>query len=147
MLECRPMRPLLFLSLFVVAFSGCPRGPKGSPGGSVKSFYRSVVAEDWESMADTVSAQSMKKFGTRQRALTTFANNYAGWKDADITIEEEMIDTDGTGATVRFTCVETQLVKYKATQFDCSDTYLLALEEDGKWHIHLPGATRLNPMQ
>lgn len=143
------MTPLLRAVLVVsslLMFAGC-RGPKGSPGGSVKSFFSSVVAEDWEAMAEIVSDQSLKRIGGKQRALGGFARNYSGWKGADITIVEELEDNDGTQATVIFNCVSTQMVNYKAQKFDCSDTYLLAKQEDGKWHVHLPGATSLKPMQ
>jgi hypothetical protein len=62
-----------------------------------------------------------------------------------LTIEDALENADGKSATVRFGCVSTQTINYKAKQFDCSDVFSLVKESDGKWHIHLPGG-RLRPM-
>lgn len=112
----------------------------------MKSFFSSVVARDWESMADTISEASMKRIGSRAKVMAVFARDFDGWEDVDVSIEEATVDASGDGATVRFECVSTQIVKYKEKKFDCSDTFSLAKEADGKWHIHLPGGTRLRPM-
>lgn len=138
-------RPLLALSLCVLALAGC-RGPKGSPEGSVKSFYAAVVAEDWDAMVDTVSEESLKRIGSRAKAAAVFARDFGGWKEVDVTIDDATIDASGDKATVRFECISTQLQNYKPRQYDCSDTFALAKEADGKWHIHLPGGARLRPM-
>ncbi|MFZ5440223.1 MAG: nuclear transport factor 2 family protein [Myxococcota bacterium] len=137
---------LVLLSLVTLAtVSGC-RGPKGSPEGSVKSFYNAVVAEDWDAMVDTVSQDSLKRIGSREKAAAVFARDFSGWKEVELTIDDSIIDASGDKATVRFECISTQLQNYKPRQYDCSDTFALAKESDGKWHIHLPGGARLRPM-
>jgi|APLak6261679142_1056127.scaffolds.fasta_scaffold00002_84 hypothetical protein len=133
-----------WLVLVVLSLAAC-RGPKGSPEGSVKSFFSAVEAEDWDAMADIISADSMKRIGSRDRAMATFARDFEGWKNVKINVEDAMENADGHTANVRFECFSTQYVNYKPKDYDCSDTFALVKEEDGKWHIHLPGG-RLRPM-
>lgn len=139
------MKRLVLFSLVTFALAGC-RGPKGSPDSSVKSFYSAVVAEDWDAMVETVSEDSLKRIGSRAKAAAVFARDFSGWKEVDITIDDSIIDASGDKATVRFECISTQLQNYKPKQYDCSDTFALSKESDGKWHIHLPGGARLRPM-
>lgn len=129
-----------------LALVGC-NGPKGSPGGSVKSFFSSVTSRDWEAMSEIISDDSLKRIGTRPRAAASFARDFDGWKEVDVTITEETIDADETHATVSFDCVSMQMENYKARKYDCSDIYRLVKQDDGKWHLHMPGATRVKPMQ
>ncbi len=139
------MARLPVLALLALAFFAC-RGPKGSPDSSVKSFFSAAEARDWEAMVDTISEASLKRLGSRPRAMAIFARDFDGWKDVTVTIDEEFIDASGKAATVHFSCVATQLENYKRLQFDCSDVFALVKESDGKWHITLPGTTRLRPM-
>jgi hypothetical protein len=75
------IRNAVFAAVGVVfALSSC-RGPKGSPEGSVKSFFDAVVAEDWDAMSDTISEQSLTRLGSRARAQATFARDFEGWKE------------------------------------------------------------------
>lgn len=138
-------RLLLLAALFVVVATGC-RGPKGSPGGTVKSFFSAIVAQDWDAMAEIASEKSMQKMGSTDRAISFFSRNYTGWLGADVTIDEELIDTSEVNATVHFTCIQTTKENYKEVQYDCSDIYTLVKQDDGKWHLHLPGSTKLRSM-
>ncbi len=129
----------------LVLLAGC-NGPKGSPGGSVKSFFSSIGSKDWHAMAEIISDDSLKRIGTRARAAATFERDFGDWTGVDITINEALEDADGKNATVSFDCISTQMVNYKETKFDCSDIYRLQKQDDGKWHINL-GTTRMRPMQ
>lgn len=140
------MRAVLPLLASLCLFAGC-RGPRSSPAGSVKSFFSALESQDWSSMADIASDASFKRVGTRERAIATFQRDYDGWDNIDITIKEELIDVDGKSATVIFGCVSTQIINYKEQKFDCSDTWMLVKQDDDKWHLHLPGTTRVRPMQ
>ncbi len=138
------LRMALVASFF--ALVGC-NGPKGSPGGSVKSFFSSALSQDWDAMAEIASDDSIKRLGSRARAAASFARDFDGWKDVDVTITEETVDADDKHATVSFDCISTQTENYKAKQYDCSDIYRLVKQDDGKWHIDMPGRTRVKPMQ
>ncbi|MFO0597855.1 MAG: hypothetical protein U0228_21315 [Myxococcaceae bacterium] len=143
------MKNVALLSLVMLALvgsSGC-RGPKGSPDGTVKSWFSAIEAEDWEAMADMASAKSMSKAGSREKAMNYFAKAYGPWTKANVvSIDESLIDADGKGATVMFTCVSTMLENHKENDYDCSDTFALVKEEDEKWHLHIPGAGGLKRM-
>lgn len=130
--------------LAALAVAAC-RGPSSSPEGSVKNFYSAIAAEDWSAMAELVTAKSVERLGGRERAAVAFSRQFAGWKSVDVTIDEALIDKGGKRATVRFTCYAKQIENYKLLEFDCSDTMAADLEEDGKWHVNLPGG-RLSPM-
>lgn len=146
MLQSAPVmnpRSLLLVVVSLLALAGC-RGPKGSPESSVKSFFSAAVAEDFDAMAETLSADSRKKLGAN--AAAKLGGMFSGWEDADIDIEDYSIDVSGQSATVRFKCLGTSLVNYKARQFDCSDTLQLVKEEDDKWHVVLSGGRTLSPM-
>lgn len=138
------MRAALLLASFVVV--GCG-GPRGSPGGSVKSFFSALESENWNDAASIASDQSLKKVGSRERAAAAMAHQYSGWTKVDVTIKEELIDSDGRGATVVFDCISTQIENYKEKKYDCSDTWMLVKQDDGKWHLHLPGTNRLRPLK
>lgn len=139
------MTRLLLLMALLVFTAGC-RGPKGSPGGTVKSFFSAIVAEDWEAMTEIASEKSLQKIGSSDRAMQFFARNYGGWLSADVSIDEELIDTSEVNATVHFTCVQTVKENYKNVDYDCSDIYTLVKQDDEKWHLHLPGSTKLRSM-
>jgi hypothetical protein len=139
------MKRLMLLAALLLLAPAC-RGPKGSPGGTVKSFYSAIVANDWDAMAEIASQKSLQKLGSKERAVQFFSRNYTGYLSADVTIDEELIDTSDVNATVHFTCVETTKENYKEVQYDCSDVYTLVKEDDGKWHLNLPGSTKLRAM-
>lgn len=136
-------RTALLLACTLVGLSAC-RGPKGSPDGSVKSFFSAAVAQDFDAMAETLAAESRQKLGSS--AAGKLAQMFDGWKDVDLTIDDSSEDANGKSATVRFTCVASTIVNYKLLQFDCSDTVALTKEEDGKWHIILAMGRTLRPM-
>lgn len=133
----------LFLFALVLTLTGC-RGPKGSPDGSVKSFFDSALAEDFEAMNEILASESRKKLGSN--SVAKLANMFGGWSKVEITIDDSVEDAGGETATVRFTCLGSMFVNYKLKQFDCSDVYRLVKEEDGKWHVILSGGKTLRPM-
>ena len=136
-------RTTLLLAVSLLSLAAC-RGPKGSPDSSVKSFYSAAVAQDFEAMADTLAAESRQKLGAN--AAGRLGGMFGGWKDVDLTIDDYTEDSNGKSATVRFTCIASQIENYKLLKFDCSDTLALTKEEDGKWHIILAGGRTLRPM-
>jgi hypothetical protein len=136
-------RTTFLLALSLLSLAAC-RGPKGSPDSSVKSFYSAAVAQDFESMADTLAAESRQKLGSN--AAGRLGAMFGGWKDVDLTIDDYSEDSNGKSATVRFSCIASQVENYKLLKFDCSDTFALTKEEDGKWHIILAGGRTLRPM-
>lgn len=136
-------RSLLLVAVSLLSLSAC-RGPKGSPEGSVKSFFSAAVAQDFEAMAETLAAETRKKFGSN--AAGKLSAMFGGWNECNVDIEDYSIDASGNSATVRFNCVATTMQNYKPKQFDCSDTLQLVKEEDDKWHIILAGGSRLRPM-
>jgi hypothetical protein len=131
------------IAVALITLAGC-RGPKGSPEGSVKSFFSAAVAQDFEAMSETLAVESRQKLGSN--AAGRLAQMFGGWDSADVTIDDYNEDANGQSATVRFTCVATEIVNYKAKEFDCSDTVALVKEEDGKWHIILAMGKTLKPM-
>jgi hypothetical protein len=136
-------RTVLLFAVAFLALTGC-HGPKGSPEGSVKSFFNAATSNDFESMADTLAVESRQKLGSSPAGR--LSGMFGGWKDVDLTIDDYNEDSDGKKATVRFTCVASTIENYKLKQFDCSDTLALVKEEDGKWHIILAMGKTLRPM-
>lgn len=132
--------------LLLVAISGC-RGPKGSPDSSIKSFFSAAGAQDFSSMADTISQSSLKRLGSRARAEGYLAQQFEGWSDIEVSIADWSVTGDEQQATVQFNCVAQILRNYKPVKIDCSDTYGLVKEADGKWHVVLPGATGIRITQ
>lgn len=134
---------ITFLTFALFALSSC-LGPKGSPEGSVKSFFKAAVKKDFEAMAETLAQESRQKLGSN--AAAKLAYMFDDWNSCDITIDDYTEDADGKNATVRFTCLATSVVNYKEKQFDCSDNLALVKEEDGKWHVILAMGKTLRPM-
>ncbi len=136
-------RTALLFALTLSSLASC-RGPKGSPEGSVKSFYSAAVAQDFEAMADTLAVETRQKFGSQpERRLYQM---FGGWSDVDLTIDDYNEDANGKSATVRYSCVSSQIENYKLVQYDCSDTVALVKEDDDKWHIILAMGRTLRPM-
>jgi len=125
----------------VLALAGC-KGPKGSPDSTVKAFYSAADSQDFDSMADCLSSASLSKMGSHARAAAYFQANFAGWRDFSVTIDDWSIGADEKSATVRFVCVADSVTNYKHQAVDCSDTYSLVKEEDGKWHINFASKMR-----
>lgn len=136
-------RTTLLLAFTLLGLSSC-RGPKGSPDGSVKSFFSAAVAQDFDAMAATLAVETRQKLGSS--ATGRLAQMFGGWKDVDLTIDDSSEDANGQSATVRFTCIASQIENYKLFKFDCSDTVALTKEEDGKWHLILALGRTLRPM-
>ena len=136
-------RTAFLFSVTLISLTSC-YGPKGSPEGSVKSFYKAALAQDFEAMSDTLAVESRQKLGSH--AAERLRQMFGGWSDVDITIDDSNEDVSGTGATVRFTCVSSEIVAYKLRQYDCSDVVALVKEDDGKWHIILAIGKTLRPM-
>lgn len=136
-------RTALLFALTLISFASC-RGPKGSPEGSVKSFFNAAVAEDFEAMSETLAVESRQKLGSSPQGR--LGAMFDGWKDVDLTIEDSSEDANGMSATVRFTCVSSTIENYKLKQYDCSDVLGLVKEDDGKWHIILALGKTLRPM-
>jgi hypothetical protein len=133
------MRPLLGLVLslsLLVGLGGC-RGPKGAPDSSVKSFYSAVSAQDFEAMAATLAQPSLAKLGGPGRAQVLLADQFGGWSDVEVSVEDWSIDRDERQATVRFVCSAQVIRNYKPVRIDCSETLPLLKESDGKWHVVL----------
>lgn len=136
-------RATILFALTLITLAGC-RGPKGSPEGSVKSFFNAAVAEDFEAMSETLAVESRQKLGSN--ATGKLAAMFDGWKNVDLTIDDYNEDASGKSATVRFSCIASTIENYKTKEFDCSDTLALVKEEDGKWHIILAMGRTLRPM-
>lgn len=137
------MRRLALLVLVALAFTSC-RGPKGSPSGSVKSFYACIDAKDWSTLVEIIDTRSRTRLGPQ--AAAKLAYQFDEWRDVDITIEEEFVDSAETTATVKVTCTAKQFANHKVEEFGCNETLALDKEDDGKWHVSLPGGGRLSPM-
>ena len=131
----------LLLSGLVLALVGC-HGPRGSPDGSVKAFYAAADSKDWSGMVSIVSKTSREKLGSQERAEAYFAEQFKGWRNVDVDIDDWSVGADEKTATVRFNCSGEYLDRYKVKQVDCSDTFALVKESDG-WHINLPATQRM----
>jgi hypothetical protein len=58
------------------------------------------------------------------------------------------VSGDGLNATVSYTCLAHSVgANYKPLNIDCGDTWSAVKERDDKWHLVLPGAQRLRPIQ
>ncbi len=64
------MRRALLLS-GVLGLVGC-YGPKGSPDGTVESFYAACDNRKWSAMADMLAPESLKRFGNKDNAAAFF---------------------------------------------------------------------------
>jgi hypothetical protein len=82
-------RAVLLTTLACLALAGC-NGPKGSPEGSVKSFYSAAEDHDWETMAGIIEADSIKKIGT-QRVQAFYADMFKDVRSVDVSIQEVRI--------------------------------------------------------
>ncbi len=137
-------RAVLLAVLGGVVWVGC-HGPKGSPEGTIKSFFSAAESEDWEAMAEMLDPNSLRQVGSVQKAAAFYENLYSFNTDVDVTIEEALIVRPDDEAVVRFKCTATFRERGKQPySLGCSDIYSLKWH-DGKWYIVLPETQRLRP--
>lgn len=138
-------RVVLSSVLSVVFLSAC-YGPKGSPEGTVKSFFAAAESHNWEDMAEMLDPDSLAKVGGVPRAAAFYEDTYGSNNDIDLDIEDSIEVRPDEEAVVKFKCKvtfrEMGKMPYKA---GCSDTYTLRAH-DGKWFIVLPETQRVRPM-
>lgn len=137
------MRRALLLT-GVLGLMGC-HGPKGSPEGTVSSFYSAADSKKFEAMAEMLAPESLKKFGNRKgNAAAYFAENYVDVKSIDAEIDEALEVKPGKEAVVRFNCTASIRAPNEpdAHDEDCGDTWTLK-NVDGKWYIVLPETQRM----
>lgn len=139
------MRYALVAIVCLLAVTAC-HGPKGSPDGTVKSFYAAAESKDYEAMASTLTARARSQLGSNELAQRAMASLFEGWTSIDLQIGETIIDVGGQTATVHFTCVGESTANYKVVKYNCSDILKLEKADDGKWYIIPPSARSLRPM-
>lgn len=140
------MRRALLLT-GVLGLMGC-HGPKGSPDGTVESFYSAADSKKYEAMAEMLAPETLKKFGNRKgNAAAYFADDYAFVKGIDAEVDESLEVKPGKEAVVRFKCTVSIRPpnEPEAQDEDCSDTWTLK-NVDGKWYIVLPQTQRMRTM-
>lgn len=140
------MRRALLLTTGVLTLAGC-YGPKGSPEGTVESYYSACDHKKWDAMADMIADESVKRIGSREKAAAYFADFYGYVKGIDITIEDHVEVKPGKEAVVRFNCTASIRPPQDPDPHDegCGDTYTLK-NQDGKWYIVLPETRRFGTM-
>ncbi|XXF79100.1 nuclear transport factor 2 family protein [Myxococcaceae bacterium GXIMD 01537] len=139
------MRRVLLLT-GVLGLMGC-HGPKGSPDGTVESFYSACDKKKYAAMADMLAPESIKRFGNAERAAAFFASNYIYVKSISATIEDHIEVKPDKEAVVRFACTASIRPPEDPDPHDedCGDTYTLK-HIDGKWYIVLPATQRFGTM-
>ncbi len=140
------MRRALLLT-GVLGLMGC-HGPKGSPEGTVASFYSACDSQKWQAMAEMLAPETLKKFGGRKsNAAAFFAELYADVKSIDAEVNESIEVKPGKEAVVRFSCTATVRARNEPDPHDedCGDTYSMK-NVDGKWYIVLPATQRIRTM-
>ncbi|MDY7225435.1 hypothetical protein [Hyalangium rubrum] len=137
-------RVVLCSTLSVVLLAAC-YGPKGSPDGTIKSFFSAAESHNWEDMAEMVDPESLAKVGSIPGAAAFYESTYGSNTDIDLTILELIEVKPDVEAVVKFKCRVTfrELGKMPYSA-GCSDTYTLRAH-DGKWFIVLPETQRLRP--
>jgi hypothetical protein len=137
-------RAALITVLGMALLTGC-YGPKGSPEGTVKSFYSAIEAEEWMTLHEMLDPASLQKSGGPARAASFYYSIYQDVKDIDLTIEESLITRPNESAVVRFKCTATfRALGEMPHSNDCSDTLALKYH-NGKWYIVIPGTEALRP--
>jgi len=134
---------LVLLATLTLLATGC-HGPKGSPDATVKSYWSAVEAEDWDALVETLSADGRAKLG--DNGPRYFASQYGGWRSIDVDITDWSMNADQKSATVHFTCRGEIKQNYKMVPINCSDTFSVVKEEDGKWHVVVAGGKHLQAM-
>lgn len=136
-------RAVLLSTLACFVLVGC-NGPKGSPEGSVKSFYAAAENHDWATMVEIIEADSLKKIGA-QRVQAFYADLFKDVQNIDLSIQEMRIVHADQEAVVSFQCTATfRALGEMAYDRGCADIYTLKYH-DGKWYIVLPATQQLRP--
>lgn len=137
-------RALLSAVLGFALLAGC-HGPKGSPEGTVESFYSAAESHDWEAMASMVHPDSMRRVGPAPRVAAFYQSLYEDCQDVDLSIQEALIVRPNEEAVVKFTCTATfRAMGQMAYDRSCSDTITMRMH-DGKWYIVLAETQKLRP--
>jgi len=137
-------RAVLLAALGAVVLSAC-HGPKGSPEGTIKSFFSAAESHDFEAMAEMLDVSSQQKLGSIERIAAYYEETYAFTSDLDLEIVGSRIIREDDEAVVQFKC--TVWFRQRGQQekkAGCSDTYSLKYR-DGKWYVVLPETQRLRP--
>lgn len=136
-------RAPLLTALVCFALAGCS-GPKGTPEGSVKSFYSAAEDHDWATMVGIIEPDSLQKVGA-QRVQSFYADMFKDVRDVSISIQEIRIVHPEKEAVVSFQCTATfRALGQMPYDRGCADIYTLKYR-DGKWYIVLPATQQLRP--
>jgi hypothetical protein len=136
-------RTVLLTTLVCLALAGC-NGPKGSPEGSVKSFFSAAEDQDWGTMVEIIEPDSIKKVGA-QRVQSFYADMFKDVRSVDVSIQEVRIVHPDQEAVVSFQCTATfRALGQMAYDRGCADIYTLKYR-DGSWYIVLPATQQLRP--
>ncbi|WP_224361346.1 nuclear transport factor 2 family protein [Hyalangium versicolor] len=137
-------RAVLLAALGLTLVAGCG-GPKGSPEGTIKSFYSTIESQDWMDLAEMVDPDSLSKSGGPQRVAAFYYSVFQDVRDIDLSIDEALVTRPDEEAAVRFKCTATfRALGQMPYDRDCSDTIALRWH-DGKWYIVVPGTGGLRP--
>lgn len=139
------MRTLLLTSAIALTALSC-NGPKGSPQGSIESYYDAAASKDWSTMAGMLTAESLRTAGGPDRAAAFLEANLARCTRFKVDVGEVLITKGGDTASAPVTC-QCRLIgqnDHKEYWAGCSATYQLKKQSDGKWYVTLPGSTPLN---
>ena len=137
-------RAALVSALSVVVLSAC-YGPKGSPEGTIKSFFSAAESHNFEAMAEMLHSSSRSKLGSIEQIAAFYEDTYGFTTDIDLDIIDSRMIKEDDEAVVQFKCTvwfrQRGQMEKKA---GCSDTYSLKYD-DGKWYVVLPETQRLRP--
>lgn len=137
-------RVALLSALSVVVLSAC-HGPKGSPEGTIKSFFSAAESHNFEAMAEMLHSSSQKKLGSIEQIAAYYEDTYAFSTDIDLDIVDSRIIKEDDEAVVQFKCTVWFRQRGKMeSKAGCSDTYSLKYD-DGSWYVVLPETQRLRP--
>jgi uncharacterized protein YchJ len=137
-------RAVLLSAFGFFVLTAC-HGPKGSPEGTIKSFFSAAESHDFEAMAEMIHPESRQKLGSIEQIAAFYEDTYAYTTDLDLTIVDTRVIKEDDEAVVKFDCaVKFRQRGKKETQAGCSDTYTLKYH-DGSWYVVLPETQRVRP--
>lgn len=138
--------PALALALSLIA--GCSNGPKSSPEGSVESYYDAANDQDFEAMVSILAPESLKRIGSKEKAMAHLQASFDGWSDFDVDVQDVRLDTSEKTGVVQFNCTAKVFFQKdrKHHPAGCNDLWSVIRQDDGRWYIVLPEAQRLKPM-